>query len=211
MKTEDLISILAADATPDAPLRPGQIAAASVLAVVVVVGLFLSLIGVRPALAQALLRPEVAAKAILPLLTCVLVAPVALRQLRPGAAGLPAARLLVPLSLAVGLWLWAFMAVPAPLRFAEWMPSAVVECLGLILLLSLVPLWLVLRMMGRGASTAPARAGALAGLAVGCGVAAGYSLFCTKDNPIFYVTFYGAAIGLVTGLGAIAGRRVLRW
>ena len=211
MKTEDLIGILAADAAPPAALRPGRIALAGLLAVVVTVALFLGLIGVRPALGQALLRPEVAAKAILPLLLCVLVAPVALRQVRPGAARLRAVRLSVPLSLAVGLWLWAFVALPPPMRFADWMPFAVVECLGLILLLSLVPLGLVLRMMGRGASTAPARAGALAGLAVGCGVAAGYSLFCTKDNPIFYVTFYGAAIGLVTGLGAVAGRRVLHW
>ena len=52
---------------------------------------------------------------------------------------------------------------------------------------------------------------ALAGLAAGAGAAAGYSLFCTRDNPVFYVPGYGLAIGLVALLGAWAGRRILRW
>jgi hypothetical protein len=211
MKTEDLIGVLAADATPQPRLRPARIALLGFAAMVLVVGLFLGVIGLRDGLAEALMTPVVAAKTLLPALLCALVAPVALRQVRPGAEGLRTALVLVPLTVAAGLWIWAFATVPPVLRFADWMPVAVVECLGLILLLSLVPLGLVLRLMGQGASTAPVRAGALAGLAVGCGVAAGYSLFCTKDNPLFYVTFYGMAILLVTGLGGLLGGRVLRW
>ena len=211
MKTEDLIGILAADATPPAPLRPGRIATFGLVAMVVAVGLFLGLLGVRDGIAQAVLQVPVAAKTILPLVLCALIVPVALRQMRPGADGLRAMAMLAPLAVALGLWVWAYVTLPAPVRFADWMPSAIAECLGFILLLSLVPLGVVLAMMRQGASTAPVRAGALAGLAVGCGIAAGYSLFCTKDNPIFYVTFYGTAILLVSGLGALLGGRMLRW
>jgi hypothetical protein len=51
----------------------------------------------------------------------------------------------------------------------------------------------------------------LAGLAVAAGAATGYSLFCVQDNPLFFVTWYGAAIVIVAGLCALAGGRVLRW
>ncbi len=211
MKTDDLIGILAADSAPPAPLRPLRIAILVLAVMAVAVGLFLALIGVRGGLALALQRPEVIAKTLLPLVLCALVFPVALRQARPGAEALRWGFMLLPLVAAAGLWVWAFAVLPPPLRFAEWMVWAVVECLGFILLLSLLPLGLFLALLHRGASTAPVRAGALAGLAVGCGIAAGYSLFCTKDNPVFYVTWYGAAVLLVTGLGALAGGRLLRW
>lgn len=211
MKTDDLIGLLAADATPPAPLRPGRVAFPVMATMVAVVVLFLALLGVRDGAAQVMLRPEVMAKTVLPLVLFATAMPFALRQLRPE-TGRPRWGLLVPpLALAAGLWVWAFLALPPPLRFAEWMFWAVAECLGFILLLSLLPLGLLLALMRRGASTDPVRAGALAGLAVGCGIAAGYSLFCTKDNPIFYVTWYGVAILSVTLMGALAGGRLLRW
>jgi len=65
--------------------------------------------------------------------------------------------------------------------------------------------------MRRGASAAPMRAGAMAGLGVAGGIAAGYSLFCVMDNPLFYVTWYGVAIAAVTALGGLAGGWLLRW
>jgi hypothetical protein len=38
-----------------------------------------------------------------------------------------------------------------------------------------------------------------------------YSLVCTEDSPLFYVTWYGLGILLVAGLGAALGARLLRW
>lgn len=211
MKTEDLIGLLAADTVPPAPLRPARIGAAVVAAIILMAGLFLALAGMRDGLWQVMQRPEVVAKTLLPLVLFALALPLALRQARPEAAA-PRWGLVLPL-LAVGggLWIWAYATLPPAARFAEWMVWAVVECLGSILLMSLLPLGLLLGLMRRGASIAPMRAGALSGLAVGCGVAAGYSLFCTKDNPIFYVTWYGVAVLVVVAMGAVSGARVLRW
>lgn len=211
MRTEELIGLLAADAVPSAPLRPVRIGAAVVAGIALMAGLFLAAAGVRDGLLQVMHRPEVVAKTVLPLLLFVLALPAALRQVRPE-AGVPRWGLMLTLlAVGVGLWGWAFATLPPEARFAQWMVWAVAECLGFILLMSVLPLGLLLWQMRRGASIAPMRAGALAGLAVGCGVAAGYSLFCTKDNPIFYVTWYGVAVLIVTGLGAVAGARLLRW
>lgn len=211
MKTEDLIGLLAADAVPQNPLRPVRIGAAVTAVILLMAGLFLVLAGMRDGLLQVMQRPEVLAKTLLPLLLFALALPLALRQVRPEADARRWGVMLPVLVVGAGLWVGAFATLPPAARFAEWMVWAVAECLGSILLMSFLPLGLLLWLMRRGASVAPMQAGALAGLAVGCGVAAGYSLFCTKDNPIFYVTWYGVAIVIVTLLGAVAGARVLRW
>ena len=57
----------------------------------------------------------------------------------------------------------------------------------------------------------PALAGFVAGLG-GAGMAAAvYALHCTEDSPLFYVTWYGLAIGGVAVVSAVAGARLLRW
>lgn len=211
MKTDDLIGLLAADAAPPAPLRPGRIGAAALAGIVVVLGLFLALAGTRQDLAVVLMQPEVAAKTLIPLVLFTLSLPLALAALRPDAKPRAVTSLVLPGLAALGLWVWAFATLPPEQRFAEVSPFSVGECLGLIVGLSILPLGLLLGLMRQGASLAPGRAGALAGLGVGCGITAGYSLFCTQDNPLFYVTWYGAAILIVTLAGAALGRRLLRW
>jgi hypothetical protein len=212
MKTEDLIGILAADSAPPARLRPKRIAAVVLVVMAVSVTLFLWRFGIRDSVAQAMMQPQVAAKTLLPLALCAIALPFALVQMRPGAAQVVRLRwLAVPLSMAAGLWLWAFATLPPEARFAEVSPFSLTECLGLISSLSLLPLGVLLLMMRRGASGAPVRAGAMAGLGVAGGVAAGYSLFCVMDNPLFYVTWYGVAIAAVTALGGLAGGWLLRW
>ena len=66
-------------------------------------------------------------------------------------------------------------------------------------------------MLRRGASLAPALSGALAGLTGGAAAAAIYALHCPEDHPLFFVTWYGAAVLLVAGAGALLGRQWLRW
>lgn len=211
MKTDDLIGLLAADALPPPPLRTGRIAGFALAAVVAVTGLFLAVAGARDGLAAAFARPEVAAKTVLPLILALLALRMALADLRPGARRPGWRWLMLPLSLAVALWVWAYAALPPALRFADVTQFALEECLGLIVSLSILPLILFLALMRQGASLAPARTGALAGLTTGCATAVGYSLFCTQDNPLFYVTWYGVAVLIVSALGAIAGWRFLRW
>jgi hypothetical protein len=213
MKTEDLIGILAADHVPPAPLRLSRIAVAVLVVMAMAVALFLWRFGIRDALGQAVQRPVVAAKTLVPLAICAVALPMTLMRMRPGLGGAPRLRLLFlpPLLVAAGLWLWAFSALPPEVRFADVSPFSLTECLGFITAMSLLPLGLLLMLMRRGASPAPAWAGALAGLSVASGVAAGYSLFCVMDSPLFYVTWYGVAILIVTALGAVLGGRMLRW
>ena len=63
----------------------------------------------------------------------------------------------------------------------------------------------------RTAPTRPVLTGALLGVAIGAGVAAGYALHCIEDSPLFFVSWYGLAIGIVGGVGGLLGHRLLRW
>ncbi|MFD1881195.1 NrsF family protein [Paracoccus pacificus] len=51
----------------------------------------------------------------------------------------------------------------------------------------------------------------LVGLASGTAAAAGYTLHCAEDSPLFYVTWYGIAIALAAIIGAVLEHRFLRW
>jgi hypothetical protein len=62
-----------------------------------------------------------------------------------------------------------------------------------------------------GAPERPALAGALAGI-LSAGLAATlYATHCTDDSPLFVITWYSIAVGLMAAIGALAGSRFLRW
>ena len=84
-------------------------------------------------------------------------------------------------------------------------------CLLSITLLSIPALVLGLMLFRRGASVRPALTGALIGLAVSASATTGYALHCNEDSPLFFVLWYGLAILICTGAGALAGSRLLRW
>lgn len=211
MKTDDLVRALVADSQPTRPMATALVGMAMIGAVMVVSAVFLGLVGPRDGLAAALAQPVVAAKSALPLLTCLLALPATVAMMRPERLPRLPRALILPFVLAAGLWGMAFFTVPEELRFAEASRFALTECIGLIISLSLPALALALLLLRRGASASPALAGGLAGLTVGSGTATGYSLFCTQDNPLFYVTWYGVAILAVTGIAALIGKRMLRW
>lgn len=209
MKTDDLITLLAADPVPPAFSAP-RIALRLLGTVAACAGLFLLAAGPRPDLAAKLVLPFVAAKTLLAALTCALALAAVLRLARPQARrGI--ALLLLPALIAAGLWLYGFTTRPPEVRFADVTLPAVAECLGLILLLSAIPAVVALRLVREGASIHPRLSAALAGLAAAAGAATGYSFFCTQDNPVFYVTWYGAAMLIVAGLSARFGADLLRW
>ncbi len=209
MRTEDLVIRLAAEPPPP-PLAPGRLAGGMALAALVAAGVFLALAGARPHLAGAMSHPLVVAKTLLPALLALIALPLAVQSIRPGAV--PARRaLLLPLALALALGGVSLATQPPAARLAEYTPAFIAECVGLILMIAALPLFLALRLLRRGASTRPASTGALAGLAVGALAATGYSFFCLQDNPVFYLVWYGAAIGCTGLAGALAGRRVLAW
>lgn len=210
MKTDDLITLLAAEPPPPA-FSPLRITVLLLTAVALCAGLFLAIAGPRPDLAAVLAIPVVLAKTLLAALTCALALALALHLARPGRDPRRAAVLALPALLAAALWLTGFAARPPEARFADVTPLAVAECVGFIVLLSAIPAAVALRLLRDGASTAPTLSGALAGLAASAGAATGYSLFCTQDNPVFYITWYGLALLIVSLTCAALGRRRLDW
>ncbi|WP_374632403.1 NrsF family protein [Paracoccus sp. (in: a-proteobacteria)] len=210
MKTDDLITTLSSQpALP--PLRSGPQVGALLAVMVISAGVFLAVAGPRDGLPGLLMQPLIATKTLLPALLCLIGLPPLMALLYPEGRIAHPLRLALPLALAAGLWGFGFVTLPDAARFAQFTPLAIVECVGLILVIAALPLWVALRLAARGAPTRPALTGALAGLVVGAGAAAGYSFFCLQDNPLFYVTWYGTAIGLTTAAGAWLGARRLRW
>jgi hypothetical protein len=86
-----------------------------------------------------------------------------------------------------------------------------VNCAVAIALAALPALWLILRALKNAAPTRPGWTGALAGLLAGALGAAGHSLACYNDGGVMVALFYGAALIFMTGLGALIGRKTLRW
>lgn len=84
-------------------------------------------------------------------------------------------------------------------------------CMAVIPTLAIVPLLAFLTALKRAAPADPGLAGALAGLAAGGIAATLYASHCTDDSPLFVITWYSLAIGLVTVVGYFAGRRWLAW
>lgn len=211
MKTEDLVRALAADTRPARPVAL-SLAGAVALATLAVAALALPLLGVRPDLVAALGRPEVLAKQVLPVLLALAAGGAAVRLSCPGMALSRWAGALAGVAFLLGI---AVVATLARLPRDGWMPAMMgatsLQCLALITAMSVLPLAAALRALGSGASTRPATSGTLAGLLAGGAAAAVYAVHCTEDSPLFYATWYGLAILLVAGAGAVAGSRLLRW
>lgn len=112
---------------------------------------------------------------------------------------------------ALGLLLWAFIVTPQEARQMAVVGKTMMTCLIAIPLLSVGPVATLLYVLKRGASTTPAQAGWVAGLA-GAGLSAAiYALYCTEDSPLFYVTWYGLSIIGVALVSRVIGARCLRW
>lgn len=212
LSTDDLIARLA-DAPPPAPLRAGRAALgmAAMTGFGIVLGVVLFGLSLRAApLATMAADPVVLAKTALPLLAAALAGVAALRSVRPG---MPSRGWLVWVpALAAGmLFVASARATPAPELLSAIAAPSAAACLLAVSSLAVLPLAMGIAGLRRGASTRPALSGALVGLAAGGGAAAVYALFCTEDSPLFFVTWYGAAMLLSAAAGALAGHRVLRW
>lgn len=211
MKTDDLILRLAADARPVQSLRRAfVVAVAGMLALTA--GTFLVVSGLRADLVGAALAFPTLWKWLLPGVVALVALALALRLSRPEARTDGAAWLfLVPVVTAATLVALSLAHLPA----VSW-PSALLgqtwaACLIAVPALGLLPLAAALSVLRRGATTAPRRAGAFAGLGCGGAAAAVYSLHCIEDSPVFFVTWYGLGTLVLGLLGAAVGGRMLRW
>ncbi len=212
MNTNDLISALAADARArEAPIGRA-LALALGAGALVSLALFLTLIGPRPDVMNAVhtVRFDLKFVDTLAWLTPSLL--LALRLARPEASpGALVAWLFAPLALLI-------VGVGVELSVtprAVWMTRLVgtnwYHCLSIIPLLSIPPLGALIAALRNGAPSYPALTGALAGAAAAGAAATMYAMNCTDDSPLFVVTWYPLATLVVVSVGALAGRRWLQW
>lgn len=209
--TENLIARLAAE--PAAPAwRPGRsLALALALGGAGTLAMFLIGWGPRPGFPAALADPVMLAKTLLPLALALLAVPAALRSAQPGVEPGAMRRLPWAVPIVAMAMVGAALVWPDGDRLAQFLGYSIHVCLPSIPALSLPLLAGALVVLRRGAPVRPGRSGALAGLVAGGFGAAVYSTFCTEDSPLFYVPWYGTGILLAAGIGALAGRRWLRW
>lgn len=210
MKTEELIRALAHDAAAEPPLGRALGLGLSAAMLAAVAGL-LAVLGPRPDLAQAIFNPVSAMRFVLTLGLGILGLRAVMALARPEAAPSVALPVLLVPAMAIGLWLWAWSATPVDGRQMAIVGKTMVSCLVTIPVLSLVPVAVIMATLRRGAPTRPAWAGAMAGVTGGGLAAAVYAIHCTEDSPLFYVTWYGLAIVLVTLVSILVGKFFLRW
>ena len=211
MKTDDLIRTLAADTQRPASVR-GTLMLALIPSLVLAILVVWSGLGFRADLAISLVTPVSALRMLLTGVLGLAAMRIAVTLARP--EGYQTARLwpLAAVGLAAaGLLLWAYVSTPPEARQMATVGKTVTTCLVMIPLLSILPVASLLFALRQGATTAPARAGFVAGLA-GSGLSAAiYALHCTEDSPLFFVTWYGLAIMAVTIVSTAIGARFLRW
>jgi hypothetical protein len=210
MKTDDLIAALAADPVPgpNPAARAGRALPGALVLAVILVGLVL---GYRDDLVAALGDPLSTGRYLLALALALLAGRLAFAMSRPEAPrGGMWMLALVPLAASV-LWIGTLAVTPAGAVGMAITGKTMVSCLISIPSLSILTTGALIWALRQGAPVRPGLAGLLAGLAGGGLAAAAYALHCTEDSPLFYVTWYSTGILIAGALGALAGRRFLRW
>jgi len=210
MKTEDLIALLATDTRPGRAVLPDVLLAA--FGPILITGsVLLMVLGVRPDLIDTFTSPITIWKWLLPGLMVAAGLHLALALSRPESR--PQKAWLVILMVAVlGAGLFTIRAVFLPP--VDWIAAirgqTIFVCLASISGIGLTGLFGGLAILRRGATTRPGLSGLALGLGSGGAAAALYALYCNEDDPMFFVTWYGAAILAVGLIGAISGRRLLK-
>ena len=211
MKTEALIKAIAADTQADRPILSGLLVRL-LLALTLAAGAVWVTIGFRSDLLSSLITPMAAMRYVLTVALGLIGLRLALLLARPEGRGL--ARLwplaIVP-AVALGLFVRTYLATPEDGRQMAIVGKTMVACLISIPLLSIFPVTAILVSLRRGATTAPALAGLVAGVAGGGFAAMVYATHCIEDSPLFYVTWYGIAICIVAIASSLIGAKVLRW
>ncbi|HUB63604.1 MAG TPA: NrsF family protein [Methylocella sp.] len=212
MKTDDLIRALAADSATRPMSLPRAFLAAMIPGAAIAFGLYLAVLGPRPHLLGLLAEPRFLFKVCLTLLLFSLSERLVMRLAKPGTDSHSAALmvLIVPLLLVAGIAA-ELLLVPVDLWGQRLIGTNALHCLKSIPSLGLAPLAAILWFLRQGAPENPGRAGAAAGLLAGAMGAALYATHCPDDSPLFVAVWYTLAIAFLSALGAVMGRRLLRW
>jgi hypothetical protein len=212
MKTDDLIEILAVEAGPVRPARPGaRVALAAAAGAATALALMLIMLGWSP-LPDVQAQPWFWVKAGYAAALASSAALLVLRLARPGAQWrtvAPAIAVIVSVMLLLGLL--ELLQLPKEQRLGAWRGPTWTVCSLRILLLSAPITLLVLAAVRTLAPTDPTRAGAAAGVLAGSLAAGVYALHCPGHGLAFVALWYSIGITLAAASGAMAGRIVLRW
>jgi hypothetical protein len=212
MKTDDLIRALAADREPAGPAPGYALALALAIGFVLSVLLFMWLVPLRPNLGEAMRSWPFMMKPVEMGILVVVSAIVVLRLAKPGA---PLGRTLVAAAVVPAIMVAAVAVELMQVPRAEWLVKLAGQhwymCVLNMVLLSLPILAALLFGLRYGAPTRPALAGAGAGLLSGALAASLYIAHCPDDSPLFVAAWFTLAIAIATGIGALAGSRLLRW
>jgi hypothetical protein len=211
VKTEDLISALAADGKATGNLGRSLLIALVAGAIVAGVAFFATL-GFRPDIDSAVRTIRFLFKFVVTLSLAAAAIGVVWRIGRPGVPlGVPAWALAIPVVLLATAVAIELIVMPG----ASWGTRLVgrnsLHCLLAIPAFSIPTLAGVLYVMRDSAPSNPTLAGAVAGLAAAGIAATYYASNCADDSPLFVATWYTLAIMTVTIAGALLGRRLLRW
>ena len=212
MKTDDLIETLVEDRGSRA-LRPGLAAIYALVAGTLIAGIiFILILTPRPDMVSAAGTYRFWFKCVFTLALAASAFPLVLQVFRPEASP--------------GRWLWLLALAPAMLLAAAsaellvmpsstWLPGMIgikpIFCFYSICALSIGPLLAFLAALKFGAPSKPGLAGALAGIVSGGIGSALFIVHCPNDSPLFLLIWYSLAVGLVTLVGYLAGRRWLTW
>ena len=213
MKTDDLISLLAADTLPvQSRAAPRRLALALVAGLPLAAVFMLLEFGVRHDIDQAMLLPMFWVKLLFPAVLGAAAWSVLQRLARPGVRlGGSWLGIVVPV-----LVLWALAAIslagaPAESRSGLVMGQTWRTCSASIALLSLPVFAAAFVALASLAPTRPAWAGACAGAMAGGAGAAMYALHCPELEAPFLAVWYVLGIAIPVLAGALIGPRLLRW
>jgi hypothetical protein len=214
MKTDDLIAVLAQDSAAVSPRRaPGRLALACLFAVLGASAILMLGLGVRPDIHFAMRTPAFWMKAGYTLALALAGFALTLRFGRPGRR--PGNGPLLVIAVVFGalalLGAVEMMSAPVAARPGQWLGVSWRQCPIRILAIS-APAYLAIVWGLRGlAPTRLTLGGASAGLLAGALGATIYGLYCQETTAAFVVTWYSLGIAVCVALGALLGRRLLRW
>lgn len=211
MKTDELISLMTQDA--HVRLRYGRALGIALAAGIMFSAVLLVVtVGLRHNMVTLIETARVYFKIVVTLVLAMLAVRLVMRIGRPGVAiRLPVLLLALPAFMVVGAVAAELLALPQEAWKANMLGRNALFCLFFVPVLSLAPFAGLFWALRQGAPENPTAAGAVAGFAAGALAAAIYAWHCPDDSPLFLATWYSIAIAMVTGTGALLGRRWLRW
>lgn len=212
MQTEELIRRLAGDAPPVRRLaHPAWRAMTWFALSLVYAAAVVYMMGLRPDISARVAEPRFLVEIVAALLTAMMAAAAAFCAGCPGRAlwerFAPLPFLLVWLaSLGEGCWRDWVRLGPEGLSLR---PDF--SCFPAILAISVAPTILIFIMIRRGAPIAPITTTGLATLAATALGASALQLFHQQDASIMVLVWQFGSVLALTGIGALSGRRFLRW